>query len=89
MEIKMYKNKQDKNKRWAQETSVLIVEIFFEYIVKIADGESEDIDLFLCVLMVMLVEEDLCQLLHSWIEKKGQLFWTPFFFLRAQIAKQT
>ena len=89
MEIKMYKNKQDKNKRWAQETSVLIVEIFFEYIVKIADGESEDIDLFLCVLMVMLVEEDLWQLLHSWIEKKGQLFCTPFFFLRAQIAKQT
>ena len=67
MEIKMYKNKQDKNKRWAQETSVLIVEFFFEYIVKIADGESEDIDLFLCVLMVMLVEEDLWQLLHSWI----------------------
>ena len=38
MEVKMYKNKQGKNKRLAQETTVLIVENLFEYIVKIAEG---------------------------------------------------
>ena len=51
-EIKMYKNKQDKNKRLAQENTVLIVENLFEYIVKIAEGESEDIDLSMSYLPV-------------------------------------
>ena len=50
MEVKMYKNKQGKNKIWAQETTVLIVENLFEYIVKIAEGESEDIDLSMSYL---------------------------------------
>ena len=61
MEIKMYKNKQMSTRNQCTNCGIFVV----EYIVNIADGESEDIDLFLCVLMVMLVEEYLWQLLHS------------------------
>jgi hypothetical protein len=44
LKINLYRNKQGKNKRLPQETTVLIVENLFEYILKVAEGEGEDLD---------------------------------------------
>ena len=48
----MYKNKQGKNKKVTQETTVVIVENLFEYIVKVAEAEREDINLSMSQLPV-------------------------------------
>ena len=69
MTLNIYQNKQGKSKGIAKETTVLLVKNLTAYITKLAESESEELDLTsgelpLCFDAEMQVEEDSLQSSH-------------------------